>query len=107
VELIVLNLGLDVGVLNVQVFTMFVLMALVTTFITTPVVHVLYLRHRKSHSFQKENYQMVLFIADQKAGIDTVSFAGTLSAPNTSTVKAILFNEINERPSSYFFPLVK
>lgn len=37
-ELIVLNLGLDLGVITPAVFTMMVLMALVTTFATTPVL---------------------------------------------------------------------
>jgi Kef-type K+ transport system membrane component KefB len=39
-ELIVLNLGLDMGVLSPTLFTMLVLMALVTTFATTPILHV-------------------------------------------------------------------
>jgi len=34
--LIVLNLGLDAGVIDVEQFTIFVLMALVTTFATCP-----------------------------------------------------------------------
>ena len=37
-ELIVLNLGLDMGVLSPTLFTMLVLMALVTTFATTPIL---------------------------------------------------------------------
>ena len=36
VELVVLNVGLDIGVLTPRTFTMMVLMALVTTFITGP-----------------------------------------------------------------------
>lgn len=40
--LIVLNLGLDVGVIGPALFTMMVLMTLVTTFITTPVLDVVY-----------------------------------------------------------------
>ena len=35
-ELIVLNIGYDLGVLSPTVFTMMVLMALVTTFMTCP-----------------------------------------------------------------------
>jgi Kef-type K+ transport system membrane component KefB len=66
VELIVLNLGLQVGVLNQKIFTMFVVMAIVTTCITTPLVHFIYLRHRKLNAHPKENYQLVLFSADQK-----------------------------------------
>ena len=42
VELIVLNIGLQAGILSVRTFTMFVVMALVTTFATTPLVSVLY-----------------------------------------------------------------
>jgi Kef-type K+ transport system membrane component KefB len=40
-ELIVLNIGLDLGVLSPTLFAMMVIMALVTTFATTPVIHLL------------------------------------------------------------------
>jgi Kef-type K+ transport system membrane component KefB len=39
VELIVLNLGYDLGILSPQIFAMLVLMALVTTFMTGPLLH--------------------------------------------------------------------
>ncbi|KAI0036744.1 cation/H+ exchanger [Vararia minispora EC-137] len=42
VELIVLNVGLQAGILNQRVFSMFVLHALVLTFITTPLVLAFY-----------------------------------------------------------------
>jgi Kef-type K+ transport system membrane component KefB/nucleotide-binding universal stress UspA family protein len=41
-ELIVLNIGLDLGVISPALFTMMVLMALVTTFMTTPILQVVY-----------------------------------------------------------------
>ena len=40
-ELIVLNIGLDLGVISPTLFTMMVLMALVTTIATTPVLRLL------------------------------------------------------------------
>jgi Kef-type K+ transport system membrane component KefB len=40
-ELIVLNIGLDLGVISPTLFTMMVLMALATTLATTPLLHVL------------------------------------------------------------------
>ncbi|MCY3003188.1 MAG: cation:proton antiporter [Planctomycetota bacterium] len=40
-ELIVLNLGLDLGVISPTIFTMMVIMALVTTFMTTPLLDLL------------------------------------------------------------------
>jgi Kef-type K+ transport system membrane component KefB len=40
-ELIVLNVGLDLGVLSPVLFTMFVIMAVITTLVTTPILNVL------------------------------------------------------------------
>ncbi len=40
-ELIVLNLGLEMGVISPKLFTMLVIMALVTTFATTPILKVI------------------------------------------------------------------
>jgi Kef-type K+ transport system membrane component KefB len=40
-ELIVLNLGLDLGVISPQLFAMLVIMAVVTTFATTPILDAL------------------------------------------------------------------
>ncbi|KAK4094612.1 hypothetical protein Purlil1_1217 [Purpureocillium lilacinum] len=42
VELIVLNIGLNANILSTRTFTIFVVMALLTTFATTPIVSVLY-----------------------------------------------------------------
>lgn len=42
VEIVVLQLGLQAGILSIKVFTMFVIMALVTTFLTTPLTLALY-----------------------------------------------------------------
>ena len=40
-ELIVLNIGLDLGVISPTLFAMMVIMALVTTMITSPVIQLL------------------------------------------------------------------
>ena len=46
-ELIVLNIGYDLGILTQQVFTMMVLMALITTFMTCPSLDLInYLHHK-------------------------------------------------------------
>ncbi|KIJ07122.1 hypothetical protein PAXINDRAFT_177714 [Paxillus involutus ATCC 200175] len=47
VELIVLNVGLEAGILSPRVFSMFVLEALTLTFLTTPLVTVLYPPERR------------------------------------------------------------
>ncbi|HYU35677.1 MAG TPA: cation:proton antiporter [Thermoanaerobaculia bacterium] len=49
VELIVLNIGFDLGILSPRIFAMLVLMALVTTFMTGPLVALVeWLRHRET-----------------------------------------------------------
>jgi Kef-type K+ transport system membrane component KefB len=47
-ELIVLNVGLDLGVLSPVLFTMFVFMAVITTLVTTPILHKLTESHGQS-----------------------------------------------------------
>jgi Kef-type K+ transport system membrane component KefB len=44
IQLVVLNIGLDIGVISPAVFAMMVLMALVTTFMTTPLLALVYPR---------------------------------------------------------------
>lgn len=46
VELVILNVGLDLGVISPTLFSMMVIMALVTTFMTTPLLDLL--AHRRS-----------------------------------------------------------
>lgn len=54
-ELIVLNIGLDLGVISPTLFAMLVIMAIVTTFVTTPILHLLY--PQLAHStFQAHQY---------------------------------------------------
>jgi len=47
VELVVLNIGLDLGILSPAAFSMLVLMALITTFATSPIVRTLRTRERR------------------------------------------------------------
>ncbi|MFN3653467.1 MAG: cation:proton antiporter [Armatimonadota bacterium] len=52
-ELIVLNIGLDLGVISPTLFAMLVLMALITTFLTTPVLDWLAARNPDQDGFQR------------------------------------------------------
>ena len=53
VELIVLNLGLQVGILNTRTFSVMVLMCLFTTFVTSPVIEYIYPPHLRIMSASK------------------------------------------------------
>jgi Kef-type K+ transport system membrane component KefB len=46
-ELVVLNIGLDIGVISPALFTIMVLMALITTFMASPLLDVVYLKRMK------------------------------------------------------------
>jgi Kef-type K+ transport system membrane component KefB len=41
-ELVILNIGLDIKVISPALFSMMVLMALITTFMTTPLLEMVY-----------------------------------------------------------------
>jgi Kef-type K+ transport system membrane component KefB len=47
-ELVILNIGYELKILNQQIFTMMVIMALVTTFMTTPLLNMLDRHKRKT-----------------------------------------------------------
>jgi Kef-type K+ transport system membrane component KefB len=53
-ELIVLNIGLDLGVLSPTLFAMLVIMALVTTLATTPILHLLAFEEERERVWQSE-----------------------------------------------------
>lgn len=44
-ELVILNIGVDIGVISPTLFTMMVFMALITTFMTTPLLELIYPAH--------------------------------------------------------------
>jgi hypothetical protein len=91
--------------LLLKVFTMFVIMALVTTVMTTPVVHYLYIRHRAR--FQKNDdslYSVFLGVQNLRSAPWLVAVANLFTHGKESPlVKALLLTEISDRPSSYFF----
>lgn len=58
VELIVLNIGKDRGVLNDETFAIMVLMALITTFMTTPLVMLLYKPARNPVPYTRRKLEM-------------------------------------------------
>lgn len=55
IEIIVLNIGLNAGVINDVVFTIMVLMALVTTFMTSPLIALVYPPHKQTRPLRANN----------------------------------------------------
>jgi Kef-type K+ transport system membrane component KefB len=54
-ELVVLNIGLDLGVISTEVFTMMVIMALVTTFMTGPALDIINFLFKTKENTERHN----------------------------------------------------
>lgn len=95
-ELVVLNIGLDLGVISPTLFTMMVLMALFTTFITTPLLQHIYPFER----FAKEVagapeatpmpateapvFTLLMCVADGRTGPGMVTLGRALGGPEAA-----------------------
>lgn len=62
-ELVVLNIGYDLGILSPPIFAMMVLMALATTFMTGPILDILNLVFREGAEEEKGNKVLLSFAA--------------------------------------------
>lgn len=100
VELIVLNVGLDVGVLNTEVFTIFVIMALITTFMTTPLLHLVWIRKASKQKKEKPAHIFNIFLSlpDLSNAHWLVSVSSLFTQMKDQfRIKALLLHEITDR----------
>lgn len=87
VELIVLTLGLNAGVITTEIYTVFVLMALVTTFMTVPIVSVLYPMSLYNNTHNRSDVQSGHSHIVKRIGVDSM-----LSKPEGVKVLVVLPN---------------
>lgn len=83
-ELVVLNIGYDLGVLTPEIFAMMVIMALVTTFMTGPALDLINWSFRSKPSLipqeiiQKSNYRILVSFGHPERGRSLVRLAHSL-----------------------------
>lgn len=83
-ELVVLNIGLDLKVLTPQVFTMMVIMALVTTFMTGPALNLINWAFKSKNKLvseeinSKNKFKIVLFFGNNEKGRSLLRLASSL-----------------------------
>jgi Kef-type K+ transport system membrane component KefB len=88
-ELVVLNIGYDLGVLSTEIFTMMVIMALVTTFMTGPALDLInYLFKTKTHFVpetigDKSKYKVLLSFDSSEKGKALLKVANSLVKKQT------------------------
>lgn len=83
-ELVILNIGLQEGVITPAVFAMMVLMALVTTALTTPLVHWIYPARRFAAEMAEKPrraYSVLIPVANPESGVTLARVAGMLLDP--------------------------
>lgn len=113
-ELIVLNIGLDLGVISPTVFAMMVVMALVTTFMTEPVLAVIYPEHLREPiepvrstplpapgTEDKELFRPLVCIAAEGSGPGLLEMAAAFRAAAPMRVHALHLAAPSERASDF------
>jgi len=81
-ELVVLNIGYDLGVLSEEIFTMMVIMALVTTFMTGPAIDIInYIFKRKEVIIPQEisnsNFKILISFGNNEKGKSLLRLANS------------------------------
>ena len=88
-ELVILNIGLQEGVITTAVFAMMVIMALVTTALTTPVLYWLFPTHRpgaeaRAAAERKRGFSVLIPVANPESGAALSRVAGLLLSADDS-----------------------
>jgi hypothetical protein len=107
-ELIVLNIGLSLGVISPLLFTMLVIMALVTTFMTSPLLEWTYPKEQIKLNIDSEDgfdesgepevidYRILVPVANPKTQKGLVQIALAIAGNTTSAVYPLSLLEIEE-----------
>lgn len=103
-ELIVLNIGYDLGVLSAELFSMMVVMALVTTFMTGPSLDLINFLYRPKKSLLQEDlldkskFKILLSFAKSNTGISLLYLADalTLKSKKNAEITALHIEPANE-----------
>jgi nucleotide-binding universal stress UspA family protein len=101
-ELIVLNIGLDLGVITPTLFTMMVIMALVTTFMTTPILERIY----PAAVAEAEPSEAEAALTAPGGFTALMCVAYDRSGPGMVTVAAALLGETDDRNRLYALRLL-
>ena len=110
-ELIILNIGLDLGVIPPTLFAMLVIMAVVTTFMTTPLLSLVYPRRELERMVAEESgeeeeeeqrkWRVLIPIASAAEGHELVHMALRLARDHEEDAELILLRPVRLPGSAY------
>lgn len=104
-ELVVLNIGYDLGILTPEVFAMMVIMALVTTFMTGPALDLINKFMPKPKEVdvpdeiqEERKYRMLIPFGNSKKGAKMLRLANSLikNSPNNASITALHLSPGND-----------
>ncbi len=113
-ELIVLNIGLDLGVISPTLFTMMVIMALVTTFMTTPVLQLIYPAERLARELLQagdsrqepvieRRFTPLVCVAYDRSGPGLVTLVSAMRPPGPAAGPAYALNLVPPTNRASFY----
>lgn len=106
-ELVVLNIGLDLGVISPTMFTIMVLVALVSTVSTTPLLKLIYpdslIAKELAEPRQVDSFCLLLCVSYPATipGMLKLTAALTAKSQERSRIYALKLERVSERPSYY------
>jgi Kef-type K+ transport system membrane component KefB len=107
IQLIVLNIGFELGILTPQIFAIMVLMALITTFMTTPTLQLIdYFSRRKDKAIVdriQHPYRVLISFGPPAMGSKLFDLARLISPPDTA-IDHSQYSAIHLTPSAEIHP---
>jgi Kef-type K+ transport system membrane component KefB/nucleotide-binding universal stress UspA family protein len=108
-ELVILNIGLDLGVIPPALFAMLVIMALVTTFMTTPILGAIYPREEQERMIAEETgeadgdgvFRVLVHIPSLTNAFELVHTAMSLAQSQDQPVEVVLLRTIRPADSAF------
>jgi Kef-type K+ transport system membrane component KefB/nucleotide-binding universal stress UspA family protein len=111
-ELIILNIGLDLGVIPPTLFAMLVIMALVTTFMTTPILSLIYPNNELEEMVAREageeeeageerRWRLLVSVPSPQLGMELVHTAIRLARDEGERAQIILLRVVQLPGSAY------
>ncbi|HEX8520978.1 MAG TPA: cation:proton antiporter [Tepidisphaeraceae bacterium] len=94
-ELVILNIGRELGVITDAVFAMMVIMALVTTALTTPILHWVYPERLfgpvvpAAKTAAKKMFSVLIPVSDPSSGAPLIRLASTLAGADASGTRLL------------------
>jgi Kef-type K+ transport system membrane component KefB/nucleotide-binding universal stress UspA family protein len=105
-ELVILNIGLDLGVIPPALFAMLVIMALVTTAMTTPILGAIYPRHEQERMIAEEGeaatdgvFRVLVHVPSLAGAYELVHTALSLARHGDEPVELVLLRTYRPRES--------